>query len=66
MPGALRPSNEELWYLKKDLKEMSTDYEKITCAVYILHGTKDMLVLYSNVAYAKKYYQISYGYSYHV
>ncbi|MEO6721404.1 MAG: alpha/beta hydrolase [Ferruginibacter sp.] len=54
VPGALRPSNEELWYLKKDLKEMTADYEKITCPVYILHGTKDMLVPYSNVAYAKK------------
>ncbi len=54
VPGALRPSNKELWYLKTDLKEMSTDYEKITCSVYLLHGTKDMLVPYSNVAYAKK------------
>jgi len=54
IPGAFRPSNKELWYLKKDLKEMNTDYEKITCPVYILHGTKDMLVPYSNVAYAKK------------
>jgi pimeloyl-ACP methyl ester carboxylesterase len=54
VPGAFRPSNEELWYFKKDLKEMSTDYEKIICPVYILHGTKDMLVPYSNVAYAKK------------
>jgi len=54
VPGALRPSNEELWYLKKDLKEMRADYDKVTCPVYILHGTKDMLVPYSNVAYAKK------------
>jgi pimeloyl-ACP methyl ester carboxylesterase len=54
VPGALRPSNRELWYLKKDLKEMTADYEKITCPVYILHGNKDMLVPYSNVAYAKK------------
>lgn len=54
VPGALRPSNEELWYLKTDLKEMNADYEKITCPVYILHGTKDMLVPYSNVAYTQK------------
>lgn len=54
VPGALRPSNEELWYLKKDLKEMTADYEKITCPVYILHGTKDILVPYSNVAYTQK------------
>ncbi len=54
VPGALRPSNEELWYLKKDLVIMKVDYEKITCPVYIMHGTKDVLVNYSNVAYAKK------------
>ncbi len=54
LPGALRPSNEELWYLKKDLKEMGSDFEKITCPVYIMHGKKDMLVPYSNVAYTEK------------
>lgn len=54
VPGAMRPSNEELWYLKTDLKEMQPDYEKITCPVYILHGTKDILVPYSNVAYMQK------------
>lgn len=54
VPGALRPSNEELWYLKKDLVDMKGDYEKITRPVYIMHGTKDVLVNYSNVAYAQK------------
>ena len=54
VPGALRPSNEELWYLKKDLVAMKPDYEKITCPVYILHGTKDILVPYSNVAYTQR------------
>jgi pimeloyl-ACP methyl ester carboxylesterase len=54
VPGSLRPSNEELWYLKTDLKEMEDDYEKITCPVYMLHGTKDILVPYSNVAYTQK------------
>jgi pimeloyl-ACP methyl ester carboxylesterase len=54
VPGAMRPSNKELWYLKKDLVVMKPDYAKITCPVYILHGTKDKLVPYSNVAYAQK------------
>jgi len=54
VPGALRPSNEELWYLKKDLVDLKPDFEKITCPVYILHGDKDMLVPVENVEYAKK------------
>lgn len=54
LPGALRPSNKELWYLKKDLVDMKPDYEKVSCPVYVLHGKKDMLVPYSNVAYAKQ------------
>lgn len=54
VPGALRPSNEELWYLKKDLKDMLGEYEKIICPVYVLHGNKDMLVPYANVAFAEK------------
>ena len=54
IPGALRPSNDELWWLKKDLVEMKPDLKKITCAVTIIHGTKDQLVPYSNVAFMKK------------
>jgi len=54
LPGALRPSNEELWYLKQDLIDMKIDYMAISCPVYVLHGTNDMLVPYSNVAYAKR------------
>jgi pimeloyl-ACP methyl ester carboxylesterase len=54
VPGALRPSNQELWFLKQDLKEMIGDFGKIHTPVYIFHGKKDMLVPYSNVAYAQK------------
>lgn len=54
VPGALRPSNEELWYLKKDLVDLKTDLQKISCTVYLLHGTKDVLVPFSNMAYTKK------------
>jgi pimeloyl-ACP methyl ester carboxylesterase len=54
VPGAMRPSNEELWYLKTDLYEMQPDFAKITCPVYVMHGVKDMLVPYSNTVYAKK------------
>ena len=54
VPGALRPSNEELWYLKKDLYDMKPDYNNITCPVYLVHGNKDMLVPYSNMAYTQR------------
>ena len=36
VPGALRPSNEELWYLKKDLVNMKEDFKKINCPVYYI------------------------------
>ncbi|HEY6435585.1 MAG TPA: alpha/beta hydrolase, partial [Ignavibacteriaceae bacterium] len=49
-----RPSNEELWYLKKDLVNIKEDYEKIDVPVYILHGDKDQLVPVSNVEFMKK------------
>ena len=28
VPGALKPSNDELWYLKQDLKDMKSEFEK--------------------------------------
>lgn len=53
VPGAWRPSNEELWYLKADLKKLDKSLDKITCAVWLIHGDKDNLVPISNVSYAK-------------
>lgn len=54
IPGSWRPSNEELWYLKKDLVTLKPGLSKIACPVYLLHGTKDILVPFSNVAYTDK------------
>ncbi len=54
VPGAMRPSNEELWYLKNDLIQLKASFAKIDCPVYICHGKKDQLVPFSNVAYTKK------------
>ena len=54
IPGALRPSNDELWWLKQDLVALEPELNKITCDVTIIHGTKDVLVPYSNVAFMKK------------
>ncbi len=54
VPGAMRPSNEELWYLKKDLVYLKADFPKITCPVYIVHGLKDDMVPPANIDYDKK------------
>jgi hypothetical protein len=29
VPGAFRPSNEEMWYLKKDLVKLKSEFSKI-------------------------------------
>ncbi|MBS1596806.1 MAG: alpha/beta hydrolase [Bacteroidetes bacterium] len=54
VPGAMRPSNEELWYLKTDLVDLKKDFQKITCPVYFIHGLEDTWVPPGNVAYGKK------------
>jgi pimeloyl-ACP methyl ester carboxylesterase len=54
VPGAMRPSNEELWYLKKDLVALKADFKWITCPVYFVHGTADPFVPPGNTAYGKK------------
>jgi pimeloyl-ACP methyl ester carboxylesterase len=53
IPGALRTSNDELWYLKNDLYALKPKLRNITTKVIIIHGTKDSLVPYSNVAFMK-------------
>ena len=54
LPGAFRPSNKELVYLKNDLKKLDKEWEKITCPVWIFHGDKDSYVPVANADYAKK------------
>jgi pimeloyl-ACP methyl ester carboxylesterase len=54
LPGAFRPSNKELVYLKTDLKYLDKEWEKITCPVWIIHGDKDTFVPVGNVEYTKK------------
>ena len=54
IPGALRPANDELWWLKSDLVAMEPDLKKITADVVIIHGTKDQLVPYQNMAFMNK------------
>lgn len=54
LPGAFRPSNTELVYLKTDLKYMDKEWEKITCPVWIIHGDKDTFVPPGNLEYTRK------------
>jgi pimeloyl-ACP methyl ester carboxylesterase len=54
VPGALRQSNEEIWYFKKDLVGLKSDFQKIHCPVIFIHGQKDNWVPPGNVAYGKK------------
>ncbi len=54
LPGAFRPSNTELVFLKNDLKELDKEWEKISCPVWILHGDKDTYVPVANADYAEK------------
>lgn len=54
IPGALRPANDELWWLKSDLYDLKPKLQNITSKVIIIHGTKDPLVPYSNVAFMRR------------
>ncbi len=53
VPGALKPSNDELWMLKKDLFNMQPDLKYLSQKVVIIHGTEDNLVPYRNVDFMK-------------
>jgi pimeloyl-ACP methyl ester carboxylesterase len=54
VPGAWKVSNEELWYLKSELKILAPQLSSIECPVHILHGDNDGLVPVSNAGFIKK------------
>ncbi len=54
IPGALRPANDELWWLKQDLIAMKPKLKDVVSNIIIIHGTKDQLVPYSNVAFMER------------
>ncbi|MDT0607671.1 alpha/beta fold hydrolase [Croceitalea rosinachiae] len=49
VPGALKPSNDELWMLKDDLMAMKPELASLSQNVMIIHGAADKLVPYQNV-----------------
>ena len=54
IPGAMRPSNTELKYFKKDVYALQDKFALVKCKVFIVHGTEDPLVPVGNAAYAQK------------
>ena len=54
VPGAMRPSNEELWFLKSDLYDLQAKLKKITAPVYFIHGAQDPWVPPGNVNYGQR------------
>jgi pimeloyl-ACP methyl ester carboxylesterase len=54
LPRSFRASNEEIYQLKPELQEMLPYWKNITCPVIVIQGTKDELVPYENVDFAKK------------
>ena len=54
MPGAFKPSNDEIIYFKRDLYHIDTMYAALKIPVTFIHGDKDKFVPVKNVEYGKK------------
>jgi pimeloyl-ACP methyl ester carboxylesterase len=53
VPGAMRPSNYELWYLKTDLVKLKHEIPGASLPFcWMVHGDHDMMVSYKNVDFA--------------
>lgn len=53
MPGAFKPSNDEIVYFKKELYQLDTGYARIKMPVTFIHGDADKFVTVKNVAYGE-------------
>lgn len=53
LPVSMRVSNEELMSLRQDLVMIEDDWDRLDIPVSIIHGTKDVLVPFENLNYAK-------------
>ncbi|WP_336515234.1 alpha/beta hydrolase [Pollutibacter soli] len=54
LPGAFRPSNEELLFFKNDIVTLGKQLDKIDCRVVLIHGKEDRWVPLGNIYYAQK------------
>jgi pimeloyl-ACP methyl ester carboxylesterase len=53
LPGAMRPSNDELWYFKADVLQLKEKLSQVKCRVYIIHAINDDFVDVKNAYYMK-------------
>lgn len=53
IPGAMRPSNDELKWFKKDVKNLEADFTNVNCNAIIMHGDSDQLVPPANALYSQ-------------
>lgn len=53
MPGAFKPSNNEIIYFKKDLYSIDTGYANLQMPITFIHGDADKFVTVKNVDYGK-------------
>ncbi|MEO1279035.1 MAG: alpha/beta hydrolase [Planctomycetota bacterium] len=54
IPRMFRVSNAEIFAAREETKELALVLDQVQCPVYIVHGTKDNLVPYANVAYMER------------
>ena len=54
LPRAIRNSNHELFELKDELLKLQAKLKEVVVPIKIIHGTKDDLVPFSNVAFMKE------------
>lgn len=54
IPGDMRQANREMLVTLQETTGLEAELEKITCPVIVVHGVKDDLVPYGNLAYMKK------------
>jgi pimeloyl-ACP methyl ester carboxylesterase len=54
MPGAFKPSNDEIVYFKKELYNIDKMYGVLNMPVTFIHGDADKFVTVKNVEYGKK------------
>ena len=59
LPTILKRSNEEMWPLKRELRALAEELSAVTCPVLIVHGTKDKLVPFENVAFMRAAFSAS-------